>query len=39
MAKYTITTIYEVTDYKTGKQELLYVSGFGEESARFARSQ
>ena len=39
MAKRQIVSHYEVTDYKTGKRERVFISGDGQTAARFIRKQ
>lgn len=37
--KNEIVSVYEVTDYKTGKRERVHVEGDGEETIRFLRKE
>lgn len=39
MAKTQIISVYEVTDFKTGKRERVFMEGEGENAARFIRKE
>ena len=39
MAKQQIVSVYEVTDYRTGKRELVSVEGDGQPAIRFLRKE
>ena len=39
MTKNEIVSVYEVTDFKTGKMERVSITGDGEATARFIRSK
>lgn len=39
MSKNEIVSVYEVTDYKTGKRELVHVNGDGQAVIRFLRKE
>jgi hypothetical protein len=39
MARKKIVSVYEVTDYKTGKMERVFIEGDGQEGAKFIMSE
>ncbi len=39
MERTKVVSVYEVTDYKTGKMERVFIEGEGQEGANFIRSQ